>query len=86
MTEYITKKQAQDILCRGCNKDLHLICRCDKWAEIRKTDGIDIVHCKDCKHSRVDKMGWYCNKYYHRYVDENTHFCSDGEREEKRYD
>ena len=45
---------------------------------------IDIVTCKDCKHSNVDKMGWYCNKHYHRYADENTHFCSDGEREEKR--
>lgn len=82
MTEYITKKQAQDILCIGCNQDLHPICRCSKWAEIRRTDGIDIVTCKECKHSNVDKMGWYCNKHYHRYADENTHFCSDGEVEE----
>lgn len=81
MDEYITKKQAQDILCRGCNKDLHLICRCDKWAEIRKIDGIDIVHCKECKYYE----GSYCNGYNYdeygnlRFVDDNF-FCADGER------
>lgn len=48
---------------------------------IKELPTIDIVTCKDCKYSNVDKMGWYCNKHYHRYADENTHFCSDGEVE-----
>ena len=50
-------------------------------ADISELPTIDIITCKDCKHSNVDKMGWYCNKHYHRYANENTHFCSDGEAE-----
>lgn len=75
MTEYITKKQAQDILCRGCNKELHLICRCDKWAEIRRTGGIDIVHCGECKNHQEDG---YCIVINAHTFDDA--FCSCGKR------
>lgn len=75
MAEYITKKQAQDILCIGCNKDLHFVCRCDKWAEIRRTDGIDIVHCSECKYWENGTMdlGLDCHT-------RPDFFCADGER------
>lgn len=75
--EYITKKQAQDILCRGCNKDLHLICRCDKWAEIRRADGIEIVYCKDCKHRNTFGIDAIDCRHTPDYW-----FCADGERKD----
>lgn len=76
MAEYINMAMADMWEAYGKAKD-----DIDMAEQFERLPTIDIVHCKECKYNNVDKMGWYCNKHYHRYADENTHFCSDGERE-----
>ena len=81
MAEYVNKERLKQAV-RDKWQDLET--RVEVNCIVNEMPTIDIVHCKECKYSNVDKMGRYCNKHYHRYADENTHFCSDGEREEKR--
>lgn len=68
------------VRCRDCKhygtEDDYDMCKLtrilhdDDWfcayGERNEMPTTDIVYCKDCKYSEVDKMGWYCNKYYHR--------------------
>lgn len=81
MVEYIKKEDVlKEVVRFSTEEGSNTVCS-KLYCDMGLMPTIDIVHCKDCKHSNVDKMGWYCNKHYHRYADENAHFCSDGERE-----
>lgn len=78
MTEYINKAELWEIFNQEYEKPLSEKLSVEEIIEEAPT--IYIVTCKECKHSNVDKMGWYCKKHYHRFTDEDKHFCSYGER------
>lgn len=53
-------------------------------------DAVEVVRCKDCKHRRNSKQGWYCGYEYDRSdpyemtrrADDENYYCADAERKE----
>lgn len=60
-------------------------------ADVRKAiaqtpteDVVDVVRCKDCKHGRETKYGFYvCSNEEERFAHDEMHYCSYGKRKEQ---
>ena len=54
-----------------------------KWLieDIPSADVVEVVMCKDCKHRKLNDIGYFCN--YHGCEMLDADFCSYGERAEE---
>ena len=93
MAEYIERKQAIAVACKGCNKEFpNEPCEPSECYiqqglfNIAAADVVEVVRCKDCKHlmhSAIYKQHFCTNIYGLRNICiSNNDFCSYGERRE----
>ena len=82
MTEYITKEQAWEVVkIVARHGGVDSIINADKMlANMPAADVVEVVRCKDCKHSNQYGGGcWYCEKYEGLFSAVNPNdYCSYG--------
>lgn len=97
MAEYIKRKEAIAVACKGCNKEFPnepcepSECHIQQGLfNIPAADVVPVVRCKDCVHSYDGMTGLVCGRCGKRINGirvggvsvKNEHFCSYGERRE----
>lgn len=61
-------------------QDAHtMVYETKKMTDFPTADVVEIVRCKDCKHSVKHQLGYGCGMNYHLATNGNW-FCADGER------
>lgn len=78
MTEYITKEQAISVVTASTDYDEGWLV--EDIEALPAADVVEVVRCKDCKHSNQYEGGcWYCEKYEGLFSAVNPNdYCSYG--------
>lgn len=85
MSDYIKRTDALDIVADNNVTGEITLNRYDKIIDgiykIPSADVVQVIRCKDCKHSRNDEL-WHM-RWCKGVTVKDEHFCADGERKDK---